>query len=406
MEEKKKPMSMEEEEAQYRQMFGGHQAQIASSSASSKPMPDWNTDFDDGTAADDSEPEPEPVQRQQRSSAQRSQQARPKKKLPDWNTDVDESPLDSEPAPSRQRPKVQSREQQQTRPKKKTQEWNTDVDESPLDAEPAPSRQRPRVQSREQQQQRKPMSMEEEQEDFRRQQQQGSTRQPQQQQQRKPMSMEEEQEDFRRQQQQGSTRQQQQQQQQQQRKPMSMEEEEENFRRQQQQGSSRQPQQQQQQQQQSLASPRLPAAAAAAQPTTTNGIPDGAETATTEQISCDDCGKSFAPTTYEKLCKQYNNKGELKCVAMYCKKRKVFNSAKVRIQGNEHMDKDAQKMAIKARVEVVKDKKATDAGLKPKRKVKDEKWKKESETFRNAMRDNRLMEKAKKEGKPITYYLK
>jgi hypothetical protein len=84
----------------------------------------------------------------------------------------------------------------------------------------------------------------------------------------------------------------------------------------------------------------------------------------------------------------------------------VFNSAKIRIQGNEHLDKDAQKMAIKARVEVVKEKKAVEAGIKPKKKVKDDKWKKESEDFRNAMRDNRLMAKAKAEGKPITYYLK
>lgn len=44
-------------------------------------------------------------------------------------------------------------------------------------------------------------------------------------------------------------------------------------------------------------------------------------------------------------------------------------------------------------------------GLKPKSKKKSDKWKAESNTFRQAMRDNRLMEKAKKEGKPLTYYL-
>ncbi|GMI33334.1 hypothetical protein TeGR_g9005, partial [Tetraparma gracilis] len=151
-------------------------------------------------------------------------------------------------------------------------------------------------------------------------------------------------------------------------------------------------------------SPRLPAAQAGAGPSA--GVPEGAEQASGDLIDCEHCGKSFAPATYEKICKQFNKDGERKCVAMYKKKRKVFNSAKIRIQGNEHLDKDAQKMAIKARVEVVKEKKAVEAGIKPKKKVKDDKWKKESEDFRNAMRDNRLMAKAKAEGKPITYYLK
>ena len=82
--------------------------------------------------------------------------------------------------------------------------------------------------------------------------------------------------------------------------------------------------------------------------------------APTELIDCADCGKSFAPPTYQKLCKQFNKDGELKCVAMYCKKRKVFNSAKVRIQGNEHLDKDSQKMVIQARKKVVQEKKAAE----------------------------------------------
>ena len=45
-------------------------------------------------------------------------------------------------------------------------------------------------------------------------------------------------------------------------------------------------------------------------------------------------------------------------------------------------------------------------GLKPRKKAGGNKWKDESNAFREAMRDNRLMEKAKREGKPITYYLK
>ena len=34
------------------------------------------------------------------------------------------------------------------------------------------------------------------------------------------------------------------------------------------------------------------------------------------------------------------------------------------------------------------------------------KWKQESNSFRDAMKANRLMDRAKKEGKPLTYYLK
>ncbi|GMH92485.1 hypothetical protein TrVE_jg6732 [Triparma verrucosa] len=183
-------------------------------------------------------------------------------------------------------------------------------------------------------------------------------------------------------------------------RPSARQQREEQQQRQYDQYDDRSPQQQQQQQQQlrqapPMESPRIPAASAA--PTEFN-VP---EDAPVDLIACQDCGKSFAPPTYNKICKTMNNKGELKCIAMYVKKRKVFNSAKVRIQGNEHLDKDAQKLAIKARKEVVAEKK----GLKPKTKKKSDKWKAESNNFRQAMRDNRLMEKAKKEGKPLTYYL-
>jgi len=144
-----------------------------------------------------------------------------------------------------------------------------------------------------------------------------------------------------------------------------------------------------------LASPRIAPAGPMGE---TDDIPMDAEG---ELVSCGNCGKSFAPPTYKKLCETMGRDGQPKCIAMFMKKRKVFNSAKVRIQGNEHLDRDAQKMAIQARKEVVKEKK----GLKPKKRKGGGKWKEESNTFRQAMRDNRLMEKAKKEGKPLTYYL-
>lgn len=134
-------------------------------------------------------------------------------------------------------------------------------------------------------------------------------------------------------------------------KPSARQQKEEQQQRQYDQYDDRPPQQQQQQKQQRQAppmeSPRIPAAEAA--PPEEFNVP---ENAAVELIDCQDCGKAFAPPTYNRICKTMNNKGELKCIAMYAKKRKVFNSAKVRIQGNEHLDKDAQKLAIRARKEV------------------------------------------------------
>ena len=135
-------------------------------------------------------------------------------------------------------------------------------------------------------------------------------------------------------------------------------------------------------------------------------IPEDAMNATDEKIACDACQKSFAPPTYNRICKQTDKNGELKCIGMYMKKRKVFNSAKIRIQGNEHLDKEAQKQVIQGRMKVVAEKKQAKLNPDAVKKPKENKWKKESESLREAMAANRAMERAKKEGKPLTYYLK
>ena len=140
-------------------------------------------------------------------------------------------------------------------------------------------------------------------------------------------------------------------------------------------------------------------------------MPEDALTATDDDhIHCEDCGKSFAPPTYNRICKEYNNKGVLKCVAMYHSKRKVFNSAAVRIQGNEAFSKEDQKAAVKARKAIVAEQKQKEKleelGISTSKPTDNKaKWKEESNAFREAMKANRMMDKAKKEGKPVDYYL-
>lgn len=50
-----------------------------------------------------------------------------------------------------------------------------------------------------------------------------------------------------------------------------------------------------------------------------------------ELIFCHHCQKSYAPATYKKFCQTLDENGVPKCVSMRNKKRKIYNSAKVRI---------------------------------------------------------------------------
>ncbi len=49
-----------------------------------------------------------------------------------------------------------------------------------------------------------------------------------------------------------------------------------------------------------------------------------------ELIFCPHCQRSSAPATHERFCQIFDNNGVPKCIAMRNKKRKVYNSAKVR----------------------------------------------------------------------------
>jgi len=126
-----------------------------------------------------------------------------------------------------------------------------------------------------------------------------------------------------------------------------------------------------------------------------DGIPDEFAAAPVAMVGCPKCGRKFNENAAAKHIP--NCKGN--------EKRKVFNSAMARITGNEHINKDEMKMAIQARKEIVKEKRLADKGVKVNKKKDNTKWKEESKQFREAMKANRLMAKAEKEGKSATFYL-
>ena len=75
----------------------------------------------------------------------------------------------------------------------------------------------------------------------------------------------------------------------------------------------------------------------------------------------------------------------------------------MRIVNNSHLHPEEQRMVISGRKKVVSDLRKKAKGKRSSKKSK--KWRKESEQFREAMKCNRLVTKAEKEGKPAHYYL-
>lgn len=122
-----------------------------------------------------------------------------------------------------------------------------------------------------------------------------------------------------------------------------------------------------------------------------------------ELIHCHHCERSYAPATYKKFCLAVDENGVPKCVAMRNKKRKVYNSAKIRITNNENLNSDEQKQVIESRKKVVQT--LRDQAKGKRKKKKSQKWRDQSQEFREAMKSNHLIAKAEKEGRPPTYYL-
>jgi len=119
-------------------------------------------------------------------------------------------------------------------------------------------------------------------------------------------------------------------------------------------------------------------------------------------IECDYCKRSFAPKVYEK---HFDSDGQPKCVSNMDKKRAVFNSAKARIANNSNLNKDEQMQVLQENKKVLKELARKRKGKSKKSKKSNDKWRQESNDFREAMRTNRLISKAEREGKPAHYYL-
>ena len=122
-------------------------------------------------------------------------------------------------------------------------------------------------------------------------------------------------------------------------------------------------------------------------------------------IFCNHCGRSSSKERYERFCRALNRDGVPLCVEMFCKKkRKVYNSAKTRIR-SMGLNDDERRIVTAGRRKVVSEMKAKMNGKMNKSRPKQQKWKEESNTFREAMRTNRLVAKAEAEGRPAHYYL-
>lgn len=130
---------------------------------------------------------------------------------------------------------------------------------------------------------------------------------------------------------------------------------------------------------------------------------DEASVVQIQLMKCEHCKRSFAPKVYAK---HFDSNGQPKCAGVTDKKRGVFNSAKARIANNSNLNSDEQRAVLQAQKKATKElsKKLSGKSLR-KRNKKGSKWKEESATFREAMKANRLISKAEKEGKPAHYYL-
>jgi len=106
-----------------------------------------------------------------------------------------------------------------------------------------------------------------------------------------------------------------------------------------------------------------------------------------EMKHCSTCNKSFAPPTFQKLCATLDKTGNPKCVKMYKSKRKVFSSARVRIEKNVHLNAADQRLCVDGRKKVVAELRAISKGKMTRKKSKS--WQEQSLSFREAIRSSR-----------------
>ncbi len=75
----------------------------------------------------------------------------------------------------------------------------------------------------------------------------------------------------------------------------------------------------------------------------------------------------------------------------------------MRILNNKQLQPEEQRVVISGRKKVVAEMRQKAKGKRSSKKS--DKWRQQSEEFREAMKSNRLVTKAQREGKPAHYYL-
>lgn len=116
-----------------------------------------------------------------------------------------------------------------------------------------------------------------------------------------------------------------------------------------------------------------------------------------EQIECPDCGRKFNSAPYERHVKI--------CKKVFVEKRKVFDSKAMRIEDNPELVKILKETEKK---EKIAKKKGTTAVIGPAAAAaaaKKDKWRADSEAFRDAMKAARAMTKALETGGPLPEYV-
>jgi hypothetical protein len=116
-----------------------------------------------------------------------------------------------------------------------------------------------------------------------------------------------------------------------------------------------------------------------------------------EQIECPDCGRKFNSGPYERHVKI--------CKKVFVEKRKVFDSKAMRIEDNPELVKILKETEKK---EKIAKKKGTAAAVGPAAAAaaaKKDKWRADSEAFRDAMKAARAMTKALETGGPLPEYV-
>ena len=113
---------------------------------------------------------------------------------------------------------------------------------------------------------------------------------------------------------------------------------------------------------------------------------------------CPDCGRKFNSTAYPKHVKI--------CKDVFIKKRKAFDMAQKRVEGNPELLQILKKKEKEEKMKALKAAKAGNAAASNREETpvggtQQQKWKQQSEAFRQALREARKAQQAQAEGRPL-----